>query len=190
MYRDANEAAERRIEELEDRLAEQATLIDELRTRLDPGDDYVEALSRKLDGRSRTPERMWRNTSIALLVALAFALVHAQGCAASPPAKTAEAPPPAPAPTLADPVPPRRAKALARKPSAETTGDCDPDDPLCESNPPNPAKAGLVVKMESGTATLDELRMLQALCMTDGDTDCRNAAYGAWKAKQDPPSGH
>lgn len=47
----------------------------------------------------------------------------------------------------------------------------------------NPAKAGLMAKMQSGSASCDELRMLKALCMTDNDTACRNAAYGAWKAK-------
>jgi len=32
--------------------------------------------------------------------------------------------------------------------------------------------------------------MLKALCMVDDDTACRDAAYAAWKAKDDerPPS--
>jgi hypothetical protein len=63
---------------------------------------------------------------------------------------------------------------------------CDPDDPLCSDiwETAAEAKPRLVAKMEDGTATLHDLRALKALCMTDGDTACRNAAYAAWKAKK------
>jgi len=61
-----------------------------------------------------------------------------------------------------------------------TSGSKDKPEPGPASNP---MKTSLMGKMQSGTASCDELRMLKALCMTDNDTACRNAAYGAWKAK-------
>ena len=183
MYRDATEAAERRIEELEDRVSEQAALIGELKTRLDARDDYVTALSRKLDGRTGAPERIWRNTAVALLVALAATLVYAQTRVRAATPQVAEGPTPTPSPTLADPIAPRHAEALAGDETPPPQpGACDPDDPLCEA-PANPAKVGLVAKLEKGTATLDELRMLKALCMMDGDTACRAAAMAAYEAR-------
>ncbi len=48
----------------------------------------------------------------------------------------------------------------------------------------NPQKAGLMAKMQSGRASEADLRMLKAICMTDGDKSCRNAAVAALKKLQ------
>jgi pSer/pThr/pTyr-binding forkhead associated (FHA) protein len=46
-------------------------------------------------------------------------------------------------------------------------------------------KPGLVAKMNSGTASQQDLRLLMNICGMDGDTACRNAAFAAWKAGKD-----
>lgn len=43
-------------------------------------------------------------------------------------------------------------------------------------------KIELSTKMQAETATLNELRMLKAICMTMGDTVCRNAAHAKLRA--------
>ncbi|HZO14963.1 MAG TPA: FHA domain-containing protein [Polyangiaceae bacterium] len=45
-------------------------------------------------------------------------------------------------------------------------------------------KKGLLGKLYSGRATMDELRMLKAICMGDGDRACRDAAVAEIKRKQ------
>jgi hypothetical protein len=46
-------------------------------------------------------------------------------------------------------------------------------------------KQGLYSKMASGRATEDELRMLKAICMNDGDRACRNMAVAELQKKRE-----
>lgn len=134
MYRDHDEAAERRIEDLELRLKDQAEQIVELERRLDQRDDYVEALSRKLDGRSGSAARLWRTTAIALLVALTFVMIWAQSRGHAAPEERAAGPrAETEAPLLADPVTAQGTDEPTERPPTEVSraAGCDPDDPLC-----------------------------------------------------------
>jgi hypothetical protein len=57
---------------------------------------------------------------------------------------------------------------------------------LAPQGPPDEAamRRSLEPKMNSGRATLDDLKMLKAICSHMGDSACRDRAKAAIKAKQ------
>ncbi len=81
---------------------------------------------------------------------------------------------------------PGTTSAATPEPSSPTTSASSEPPPPSEgsSGPVNPQKAGLQSKMRSGRATENELRMLKAICMGDGDKACRNEAVAALKKLQ------
>ncbi|MEZ4437868.1 MAG: FHA domain-containing protein [Polyangiaceae bacterium] len=81
------------------------------------------------------------------------------------------------------PEPGGQPPAPTPSPKTEPTTAKSTPKPAPDKFDPASVKPGLVAKMQSGTATAAELRMLISICSGDGDTGCRNQAFAAWKRK-------
>ena len=81
---------------------------------------------------------------------------------------------------------PNKASTAKPPPGKNAKEEIYDDDGGVEKFNANAHKRNLLNKMNSGSASKTELRMLIAICSGDGDKACRNSAYAKWKAMEDP----
>lgn len=199
-YRDHRDAARHRIDALEAKLTEREAEIAVQRATLSVREAEIGRLRRELDvtgaldGRARPLHIAWatRVTGLALgFAAIAGAVgvsVMRAPVAASAPAAASERAPAMEAPMLADPAP----LAMDRDPpAAETAAPAETAKPLREGrvwgDPLEPAASpeaalrryALERKVAAGHATVDDLRLLAAICAHAGDGPCRDRAAAA-----------
>lgn len=193
MYRDDERARQDRVTTLEDRVTSQATEIAALRDQLARRDRRLRALMARFDGAAAAPRRVWLLVALVgagLVGGVALGLAIGAGRQRAHPPEAVVA---AEDSILADPADRRPTPKKAPKPVDQVTehaaehaaderspGRCEPGDPFCGASPERfdetAQKRHLLNAALAGEASEVELRMLKAICMNDGDRDCRDLA--------------
>ena len=200
-YRDDRDAARQRVEALEAKLAERDREIEDKGRVIAERDEEIARLRREVEltgaaGRRKPAQARWAVRLVGLAVGVAGVAMAlgvwviraprgnpapAPALTLADPAKVARVPEPViepPAPTLADPV------KVARVPDPVAE---PPSPPSPSPSAPSPAggpsdvdadtlRAQLEPKVWAGRASVDEIRMLKAICSHQGDRDCRDRA--------------
>jgi pSer/pThr/pTyr-binding forkhead associated (FHA) protein len=139
-------------------------------------DDKVAILNQISETTTVSPEKRQRAAEMALEIA-----------PDRPPPRIVY--PPRPGGVTPQPAPPPEPGSIYDDPPTKptTSPDTEPTSKSSGQGPPpvDPMKQALLSKMQSGSASCQDLRMLIALCSNDGDTKTRNAAFAAWKSKKD-----
>jgi hypothetical protein len=168
-YRDERDAARQRIEALEDKVAER--------------DGEIAKLKSALRARPRRGPFGGAGIGIAILAVLGLTVVIGGVLALvviRRPAAAAPPPDPAPPPTLADPAPlPPPAAQSEAEPSPGSRG------PSAAGPDEGAVRRSLEDKVWSGRGSLEDIRMLKAICSHQGDRVCRDRAAEILKKKQE-----
>jgi hypothetical protein len=179
-YRDDRDAARLRIAELEAQLAEQEATLSAHDVAVTERDAEIARLRHRLvlsgilGHRARPVHVAWASRLVVLACAVAGAALAVGVVALRAPrpviVEVVQAPGAAPVdPILADP-------AVLPLPAPVVVEDA----PAAADAPPSPDEAALRQQLEprvfSGRASVDEIRMLKALCSHQGDRACRDRA--------------
>ena len=191
-YRDELTAAQQRIESLEGKIERQAEEIEQLRDAARARDEHLKKLQEKFDGAARRRRRSWPvwnviavGGTVALLVVFLMMGLR-RGGAQPPPASSAAACPsgvadaglasPTATQTLADPLDQQDRHREAGERAEAPSGTYDEA----------AQRRALEAKVWGGSASEGEIKMLRAICSTQGDRACRDRCTALLKAKNTP----
>jgi hypothetical protein len=192
-YRDELTAAQQRIESLEGKIQRQGDEIEQLRDAARARDEHLKRLQEKFDGAARGRGRfgnVWAVATVGTIVLVAVAVVvgFRRGGAPAP-----LAPPAAAAPSQV-------ADAGVAAPTATQTA-ADPLDPPAHhlgaggrAEAPSGTydeaaqRRALEAVVWSGRATASEIKMLRAICSTQGDRACRDRCTAMLRALGNAPT--